>query len=58
MYSSCTDNNRAETVFEFFQEAITENGIPSRVQCDHGGENVDVARFILILREDYIEEVL
>ncbi|KAH3876934.1 hypothetical protein DPMN_000787 [Dreissena polymorpha] len=36
-------NNRAETVMDCFTEATANYRIPSRVRCDHGGENKDVA---------------
>ncbi|XP_052258171.1 uncharacterized protein LOC127862912 [Dreissena polymorpha] len=39
-------NNRAETVMDCFTEATANYGIPSRVRCDHGGENKDVALFM------------
>ena len=43
-------NNRAETVFESFVSATTKFGVPSRVRCDHGGENVEVATFMNVHR--------
>ncbi len=47
VYLRCSDNNRAATVFEGFREAILSYGLPSRVRSDRGGENVDVANFML-----------
>ena len=47
IYLSCQDNNRADTVFELFVNAVELLGLPSRVCTDRGGENVDVATFML-----------
>ena len=46
-YLQCSDNNRADTVHKLFIEACREYNVPSRVRCDFGGENVDVARWMI-----------
>ena len=43
----CSNNNRANTVLELFQKSTIHWGLPSRVQCDKGGENTEVAWFML-----------
>ncbi|PPQ79843.1 hypothetical protein CVT24_003646 [Panaeolus cyanescens] len=43
-------NNRASTVLEMFVNAVTNHGPPSRVRGDQGGENRDVAVFMVLLR--------
>ena len=47
VYLQCADNNRAMTVLKLFQTATQEFGIPSRVRADRGGENIEVARFMV-----------
>ncbi len=47
LFLQCNTNNRASTVFELFQEAVRVYGLPSRVRTDKGGENVDIAWFML-----------
>ena len=50
MYLHASDNNRAATVFKLFLAAARIHGWPSRVRSDHGGENVEVARAMLLCR--------
>ena len=47
VYLHCSNNNRADTVLEQFREAITIYGLPSCIRIDRGGENVDVAMYLL-----------
>jgi len=41
-----SNNNRATTVFDLFQEVICNHGVPSRVRGDHGTENLMVAQWM------------
>ena len=47
VYLKCSDNNLAQTVLTLFKEAVQQYGLPSRVRCDRGVENVDVSFFLL-----------
>ena len=42
------------TVLDFFQKAVQNFGLPRRVGCDQGVENVIVARFMLKNRGSFI----
>ena len=41
-FLNCSTNNRAETVYHHFQNAVSIFGLPKAVRTDGGGENVDV----------------
>lgn len=47
VYLGASTNNRAETVLNLFKHAVRNYGIPSRVRSDKGGENRDVATFMV-----------
>ena len=46
----CSTNNDAITTLKLFIKAGQQYGFPSRVRSDFGGENIDVARFMILLR--------
>lgn len=47
VYLHCSANNRASAVLSLFVATTVEFGVPSRVRSDLGGENIEVARFML-----------
>ncbi|CAB3994770.1 PREDICTED: uncharacterized protein LOC107346750 [Paramuricea clavata] len=47
VFLKANPNNTAATVFGVFVRAVERFGLPSRVRTDKGGENVDIARYML-----------
>ena len=47
VYLLASNNNKAETVATAFTNAVETYGLPSHVRSDKGGENVQVAWFML-----------
>ena len=47
VFIKCSTNNKASTVYDLFLQAIQRYGLPSRVRCDQGGENILVAQHML-----------
>uniref|UniRef100_G3NYU1 Integrase catalytic domain-containing protein n=1 Tax=Gasterosteus aculeatus aculeatus TaxID=481459 RepID=G3NYU1_GASAC len=47
VYLTVAGNNRAHTVLQSFIAAVEQYGLPSRVRSDKGGENADVAEFMI-----------
>ena len=50
VYIHASTNNRADTVLKLFVDATRTCGWPSRVRSDCGGENVGVARAMIMCR--------
>ena len=50
VFLSCSTNNKAATVYSLFIKAVEDWGLPSRVRCDQGSENVDVVKHMLSTR--------
>lgn len=47
VYLECSNDNRSSTVYNLFRKASQLYGLPSRVRCDQGGENIQVAQYML-----------
>ena len=50
VYLNAATNNRASTVLDSFRQAVYLYGVPSLVRSDKGGENIDVAHYMLTSR--------
>ena len=47
IFLRCSDNNRAKTVLKLFTKAVHEFGLPSRIRTDRGGENIEMAKYMI-----------
>ena len=48
VFLKASTNNKAETMLGAFLEGVNRFGLPSRVRCDKGGENVLVSQYMLV----------
>ena len=47
VYLRVSTDNTSDTVLKYFRAAVAAYGLPSRVRCDKGGENVKVSEYML-----------
>ncbi len=47
IYLECCTNNRAYTVLTFFPQGVARFALPNRVRGDRGGENTEVAMYMI-----------
>ena len=47
VFIKCSTNNKASTVYDLFLQAVQRYGLPARVRCDQGGENILVTQHML-----------
>ena len=47
LFLKCSNNNRASTVYDSFLQSVQQYGLPSKVRCDQGGENMLVAHHMI-----------
>ena len=50
IYVNVANNNRADTVLEYFKLGVESLNLPSRVRGDRGMENIDVANHMIASR--------
>ena len=58
VFLNAATNNRSQTVLTAFLKAVDEYGLPQRVRCDKGLENVAVADFMINARGSEMKPVL
>lgn len=46
----CSNNNKAETLVNYFTTGVEKFGLPSRVRSDKGLENIAIANYMLAMR--------
>ncbi len=46
-FLECTNNNKAETVYQCFKTGVDEYGTPLKVRSDQGMENVKIAEYMI-----------
>ena len=47
-YIKCSTNNQAVTALSAFNEGVAVFGVPDKVRTDHGGENIELWRYMII----------
>ncbi len=52
VYLKCSFNNCATSVLDVFLKGISEFGIPFSVRSDHGGENIEIWKFMLCIHKN------
>ncbi len=57
-FLECSSNNKGDTVYKLFLEGADKYGLPSRIRCDYGGENMRVAAHMLQHRGLYRNSVI
>ena len=50
LYVNCVNNNRAETALGCFLQGVAQFGLPLKVRTDKGGENWEIARYMVRAR--------
>ncbi|XP_033730057.1 uncharacterized protein LOC117319331 [Pecten maximus] len=50
-FLKCGVDNTSKTVLDLFISAVLKYGLPARVRSDHGGENIQVALFMNLVRD-------
>ena len=58
IFLKCSGNNRASSVYDLFLKGVEKYGLPSRIRCDQGRENMHVARHMLRHRGEERRSVL